>query len=180
MTEPTSKACAASTPCAPATPAAPAPPDAPAKATAPLPPGHAATERLVAYFESLSPATVAQVGQYYDAQAHFKDPFNAVTGPRAIAQIFEHMFATLEQPHFVVHTRLVQGMECFLTWEFRFRFKTFQRGQDQVIVGASHVQFSPAGLVTLHRDYWDAAEELYEKLPIVGAAMRWLRRRAAT
>ena len=30
------------------------------------------------------------------------------------------------------------------------------------------------------RDYWDAAEELYEKLPIVGTLMRWLKRRAAS
>ncbi|NBU45056.1 MAG: nuclear transport factor 2 family protein, partial [Betaproteobacteria bacterium] len=29
----------------------------------------------------------------------------------------------------------------------------------------------------LHRDYWDAAEELYEKFPLVGHMMRWLKRR---
>jgi hypothetical protein len=34
--------------------------------------------------------------------------------------------------------------------------------------------------VSLHRDYWDAAEELYEKLPVVGSVMRWLKRRANT
>jgi hypothetical protein len=28
-----------------------------------------------------------------------------------------------------------------------------------------------------HRDYWDAAEELYEKLPVLGALMRLLKRR---
>ena len=32
--------------------------------------------------------------------------------------------------------------------------------------------------ITLHRDYWDAAEELYEKLPLLGTLMRWLKRRA--
>jgi len=32
----------------------------------------------------------------------------------------------------------------------------------------------------LHRDYWDAAGELYAKLPLIGAVMRWLRRRAGT
>ena len=37
-----------------------------------------------------------------------------------------------------------------------------------------------AGRITLHRDYWDAAEELYEKLPLVGGLMRWLKRRANT
>ncbi len=32
--------------------------------------------------------------------------------------------------------------------------------------------------IAMHRDWWDAAEELYEKLPVVGALMRWLKRRA--
>ena len=34
------------------------------------------------------------------------------------------------------------------------------------------------GRILLHRDYWDAAEELYEKIPLVGALMRWLKTRA--
>jgi hypothetical protein len=33
--------------------------------------------------------------------------------------------------------------------------------------------------VAYHRDYWDAAEELYEKLPVLGGLMRFLKRRAA-
>ena len=40
--------------------------------------------------------------------------------------------------------------------------------------------FNEQGLVTMHRDYWDAAEELYEKLPLLGGLMRWLKRRANT
>jgi len=32
----------------------------------------------------------------------------------------------------------------------------------------------------VHRDYWDAAEELYEKLPGVSVLMRWLKKRANT
>jgi hypothetical protein len=88
------------------------------------------------------------------------------------------MFANLMQPRFVVTGRVVQGRQCFLTWEFHFGFKTFKRGENQVILGASHLVFSEHGLVTLHRDYWDAAEELYEKLPWVGGLMRWLKRRA--
>lgn len=46
------------------------------------------------------------------------------------------------------------------------------------IHGGSHLQLDPSGRILVHRDYWDAAEELYEKLPLIGALMRWLRRRA--
>jgi hypothetical protein len=38
--------------------------------------------------------------------------------------------------------------------------------------------FNKALLITEHRDYWDAAEELYEKIPVLGGLMRWLKKRA--
>jgi hypothetical protein len=65
-----------------------------------------------------------------------------------------------------------------MCWEFHFGFKSLRGSGPQVILGASRLVFSAQGLVTLHRDYWDAAEELYEKLPLVGGLMRWLKRRA--
>jgi hypothetical protein len=137
-----------------------------------------AATRLARYFETISPDSVTEVARYYDGAARFKDPFNDVTGIAAIQQIFTHMFHALEQPHFVVTAQVVQGLHCFMTWEFRFGFKNFQKGTQQVILGASHLVFSDEGMVTLHRDYWDAAEELYEKLPLIGGLMRWLKRRA--
>jgi hypothetical protein len=133
---------------------------------------------LVAFFENLTPAGVASMGSHYDPQARFVDPFNDVQGLAAIERIFQHMFVALDDPRFVVTTQVFQGRQCFLTWDFHFRFKRFQNATPQTIRGATHLVFSDAGLVTLHRDYWDAAQELYEKLPLVGGLMRWLKRRA--
>ncbi len=139
-----------------------------------------ATENLAAFFETLSPQSVAQLHTIYDAQARFKDPFNEVKGLPEIERIFRHMYVALEQPHFVVTGQVVDGTQAFLTWEFRFRFKRFDTTTLQAVRGASHVVFNEQGLVTMHRDYWDAAEELYEKLPVVGGVMRWLKKRANT
>jgi hypothetical protein len=145
----------------------------------PYPTDHTAhVAQLVHFFETLTPQSVAQLGQFYDPQARFTDPFNDVTGVPAITHIFEHMFVSLQQPRFVVVERVLQGTQCFLTWEFRFYFRGYKVGQEQVILGASHLVLSDAGLVTVHRDYWDAAQELYEKLPVVGSVMRWLKKRA--
>ncbi|NCN71594.1 MAG: nuclear transport factor 2 family protein [Rhodoferax sp.] len=140
----------------------------------------AAIAQLVEVFETLSPATLGQLEAMYAPDARFKDPFNEVRGVPAIRAIFAHMFEALEQPRFVVTHRVVQGAQCFLTWEFHFCFKRFKPGQQQCILGGSHLVLDDAGRITLHRDYWDAAEELYEKLPLVGALMRWLKRRAKT
>ena len=132
---------------------------------------------VVAFFENLSPADLATIGQFYAPQARFKDPFNEVQGVPAIQGIFAHMFEALEQPRFVVTGRVVQGQQCFLTWDFLFAFKDFHKGVTETVHGASHLVLDAQGQVTLLRDDWDAAEELYEKLPVVGALMRWLRRR---
>ena len=139
-----------------------------------------ATDNLATFFETLSPQSVAQLHTIYDAQARFKDPFNEVQGLPEIEKIFRHMYVALEQPHFVVTGQLVEGTQAFLTWEFRFRFKRFDTTTLQAVRGASHVVFNEQGLVTVHRDYWDAAEELYEKLPVLGGLMRWLKKRANT
>lgn len=137
-----------------------------------------AVTRVIAFFENLSPADVATIGQLYAPLARFKDPFNEVQGVPAIQGIFSHMFESLDQPRFVVTGRVVQGQQCFLTWDFLFAFKNFEKGVTQTVRGASHLMLDAQGMVTLHRDYWDAAEELYEKLPVVGALMRWLKKRA--
>ena len=138
-----------------------------------------AVTRVVAFFEHITPANLAAIDRIYAPDARFKDPFNEVCGVQPIQQIFEHMYVALDQPRFVVTGRVVQGRQCFLTWDFLFEFKNYHRGETQTVRGASHLVLDPQGLIVLHRDYWDAAEELYEKLPVVGALMRWLRRRAA-
>ena len=135
--------------------------------------------RIVTLFETLTPADTARLHEVYADGVRFKDPFNEVQGVAAVQAIFTHMFVALNEPRFVVRDILVQGDACFLTWDFIFRFK---RGSSalQTIRGASHLQLDAQGRITLHRDYWDAAEELYEKLPGVGALMRWLKRRASS
>ena len=140
----------------------------------------AVVDRLCAYFESISPQSVTRIGEFYTADARFKDPFNEVRGIPAIERVFSHMFESLHEPRFAVSSRIVDGAQCFLVWEFRFRFKRFDTTTEQVVRGGSHLVLTPEGLISDHRDYWDAAEELYEKLPVVGSFMRWLKHRAST
>jgi hypothetical protein len=138
----------------------------------------ARTDAVVHFFEHLQRSELSRLGQIYAPQAHFRDPFNEVQGLAQIEAIFQHMYRSLEQPHFIVTERVLQGRQCFLVWDFRFRFQRFSPEQWQTVQGSSHLRFDDQGLIEYHRDYWDAAQELYEKLPAVGAVMRWLRRRA--
>jgi steroid Delta-isomerase len=137
-----------------------------------------AVQRIVAFFETLQPSSVQSMGDFYATDAYFKDPFNEVRGLVDIQRVFSHMYVALDKPHFVVTDRVVQGNQCFLVWEFKFFFKRFDTTTLQIVRGTSHLRFAPDGRVNYHRDYWDAAQELYEKLPLLGSLMRWLKKRA--
>ena len=48
-----------------------------------------------------------------------------------------------------------------MTWDFLFKC----RGQAQKISGCTYFELNDQGLIILHRDYWDAAQQVYEKNP---------------
>jgi len=134
-------------------------------------------QKLIDFFESISPDSARTLSRIYTEDVWFKDPFNEVNGLDAVSRIFTHMFVQVDAPRFVVTKHVLQGEHAFLTWDFLFRMKR-GLGAEQCIRGATHLHFAADGRVDFHRDYWDAAEELYEKLPVLGALMRWLKRKA--
>jgi hypothetical protein len=136
-----------------------------------------AVERLIAYFQTLTPDRVLQLRRHYADDAYFKDPFNEVRTRAEIEVIFSRMFHQMEAPRFAVRGKVVQGAEAFLIWDLEFRFRG--RAREERIHGVTHLRFGADGRVVYHRDYWDAAEELYSKIPVLGALMRWLKRRIA-
>jgi len=133
-------------------------------------------DALVHYFETLTPQSLAELPRFYAADCRFRDPFNDVRGIPALESVFRHMFEQLDAPRFIVCERVIDASQVLLTWDFEFRFRRWRPHVTQRIHGSSLLTFDAAGLVTVHRDYWDAAEELYEKLPGIGMLLRWLKK----
>ncbi len=129
---------------------------------------------LIHVFENLSQEDVRSLTSLYTADAYFKDPFNEVCGHAAIIGIFEHMFNQVKEPKFTVTSSIHQGNDAFIVWNFSFRLKNSLQAERH-IHGSSHIRFRADHKVYYHRDYWDAAEELYEKVPILGCLMRFIK-----
>ena len=126
-------------------------------------------DALIQFYNDFSPTSVARFPEFYSADAWFKDPFNEVRGISAIQHIFTHMFGQVAEPRFVITEQVIDANGAMLVWEFFFRMKLWREGETQVIRGISHLKLDAEGKVFYHRDYWDAAEELYEKLPLIGS-----------
>ena len=135
--------------------------------------------RAKTFFESISPADVPRVGRIYAEDAYFRDPFNEVTGVSGIARIFGAMFEQLDDVRFTILETVADPGGAMLTWNMTYRVRKWRPHETQTIHGATHLRFAPDGRIAYHRDYWDAANELYAKLPLIGPVMRWLRRKLA-
>lgn len=129
-----------------------------------------ALERYCAFFEGLTRQDIARFEQIYATNARFKDPFHEVHELAQIQAIFAHMFQVAPDARFIIHQQFVNGQSAMITWTMMLTV----RSQAMSIKGSTHLAFDDQGLVILHRDYWDTGEELFSKLPIIGAPMRWL------
>ncbi|MGB4913191.1 MAG: nuclear transport factor 2 family protein [Candidatus Dechloromonas phosphoritropha] len=136
-------------------------------------------DALIEFFHGLSPQSVVRFPEFYSADAYFKDPFNEVRGVAAVQRIFTHMFEQVAEPRFIVTEKVVDDNGAMLIWAFNYRAARRGGSEMQVIRDASHLKFDATSKVNYHRDYWDAAEELYMKLPVLGMLMRRLRRALA-
>lgn len=135
-----------------------------------------APERYRAYLEALTPETLNRLSDYVTDDVRFKDPFNDVRGPEAMAAVFTHMFNAVGQARFAVHHMAEDGKICLMHWTFRARL----RGEDWVFDGMSAIRFALDGRVAEHVDHWDAAGAFYARLPVIGWLLERIRTRIAS
>ncbi|MGO4400451.1 nuclear transport factor 2 family protein [Achromobacter sp. PAB15] len=134
---------------------------------------NARLQEIAAWFEALTPQTLPSIDTVYAPDAHFADPFNDVHGLPGIAQVYAHMFQNLEQPRFHILRQGGQGVDAFLVWRFDGAF----RGHAFDFEGASALVLDSQGLIIDHQDFWDPAAHIYERIPVLGAVLRRLRRK---
>ncbi len=127
------------------------------------------------WFENMQPASLAELDRYFAPDVHFKDPFNDVGSRDAVRRIFEHMFKTTGSPRFRIDGWMCAGDAASIRWQFQCELK----GLTIAFPGMSFVRFDVQGKAIEHIDYWDPAQGIYEKLPLLGRFMRYLRRRLA-
>lgn len=134
-------------------------------------------DAYIAFFEGLTPERLDELDRLCAPDVHFVDPFNDLRGVDGMRAVLQRMYADVEAPSFRVTRKARDGKVVYLRWIFTCRPRGSQQGLR--IEGVSEVTFDEAGKVTAHIDFWDAAGQLYERLPVLGWVLRKVRRRLA-
>jgi steroid delta-isomerase len=130
-------------------------------------------KEYIAALEAMRPDTIDAVVALCADDVRFTDPFNDVTGKTAYRHVFEDMFTKVSDLTFAVDECHGAGRQWMLRWSYAARLGVLGH---TTIEGASYVELGEDGLVVRHADYWDAGR-VYERIPVLGAAIGWLRRR---
>ena len=133
-------------------------------------------KEYVDFFENLTKEDTKDLYKnFFDVNSSFEDPFQKVKGLDAIYKVFEYMYETLCEPKFIVDEIVENGSVAYLKWHFFFKLSP--KAEEQSFIGVSRVKFDSIGMVVSHVDYWDAAYNVYEKIPLLGSILRMIKRK---
>lgn len=133
-------------------------------------------ERFKQAMNLMNAETVDLVDRIYAENVHFIDPLHEIRGREALRDYYGRMYANVASCEFEFIDELHNGNSASLVWIMRMRHKNFRPDETLELPGMSFLRFE-GGRVVLHRDSFDLGAMLYERVPVVGAAVRYIKGR---
>lgn len=133
-------------------------------------------EDYIEYFNNFSMQTVEDLRELVTEDVYFKDPFNELNSVEGMIHAMKDVFETADDVSFEVLDCVSEGDRAYLKWDFKFKPKKLKAEDPWNVVGLSEVRFRD-GKVCSHVDYWDAGSGFYEKLPVLGVGIRFVKKR---
>jgi hypothetical protein len=138
-----------------------------------------ALDRFAGFFSSFAADRIERLlALTYAEDVWFDDTLKTVEGRDALARYLHESASAVDdcRVDLLEWTRTAHG-EYLLRWRMMIRFKRLRRGVDTWSIGVSHLRFDAAGRVAYQQDYWNAADGLFQHIPLLGALIRAVKRR---
>ena len=138
----------------------------------------AAVARFQDFFGAMTAESVrAKTRQVYAEKAYFNDTLKTLAGAAAIEEYFLATTANAESITVRFDDVAESGGDYYFRWVMDVKLKKLKKGETLRSVGVTHVRFDEQGKVAVHQDYWDAAAGLFEHVPMLGGAIRAIKKR---
>ncbi|GED23366.1 nuclear transport factor 2 family protein [Halomonas halmophila] len=137
--------------------------------------------RFCDVYHQLDKNCTERLYEIYTEDIRFRDPLHHVEGITALKEYFDAMYKNVTECRFTFHDGQRHQHRAFVTWTLSLAHPRLAGGRSFTVEGCSHLTFAADGSdrVCEHRDYFDAGELLYERLPVLGRLIRRIRQRAA-
>lgn len=133
-------------------------------------------QRFSQFYQQLDAQSVTELDQLYHSQVEFVDPVTRHQGLEAVSNYFANLLQNTHECRFEIHRLDNTGEHHYVSWTMHLRHPKLKSGQLISFEGMSHLRIENE-LITFHRDYYDMGEMLYEHIPLLGAAVKHLKKR---
>lgn len=135
--------------------------------------------QFIQYYTDMDSEPLSILADLYHPDAVLTDPFGQHQGLPDIQRYFAQLLANVGHCRFAVDSPLVQGQQFAVSWVMDFSHPRLSGGKTLQLPGCSMVHIQDQ-MIIRQRDYYDAGEMLYEHLPVLGWAIRNVKKRVAS
>lgn len=142
-------------------------------------------ENFISMYETLHKDNLHLLQPVYSDDVVFIDALHEVKGLPALEQYFAGMYGNL-----ISSSIRITDVQCgqskddsaegvaYLTWDMTYVHPDLANKKPITLDGVTKIKFKDK--VTYHRDYVDMGQMLYEHIPLLGSAIRYIKRRAVS
>jgi hypothetical protein len=120
------------------------------------------------------PNVTARVRGVYAPEAWFNDTIATEVGVDAIEKYLLKTAAGAEAVSAKINDVAVSGSDIYVRWTMEIRAKNLAGGRPVLTEGVSQLRFDRQGRIVLHQDFWNPAAGIYQHLPLLGPALRYV------
>ncbi|WP_439133345.1 nuclear transport factor 2 family protein [Pseudomaricurvus sp.] len=136
----------------------------------------AVVDRFKRFYRDLSSVRVNEFSKVYAENIIFRDPVHELRGAGDLLGYLEGLCERVELCQFEYLDELITENKAYIKWNMNFRHPSLGK-EVHTVRGMSHIEFGDH--IHYHEDIYDLGEMLYEHLPLLGVATRYLKRRLA-
>jgi hypothetical protein len=139
----------------------------------------AAIERFKTYNSDFSGANITNnTRKVYAPDVYFRDPFKEIHGEAEFEKYLLRGSSAVAQFGMDWKDVAESDGNYYFRWVMSVKLKRDGKNDPpSLTTGISHVRFNQDGLVVFHQDYFDSAAFLYEKIPVLGGEIRFIKNR---
>ena len=133
-----------------------------------------AVARFALFYSNVTSASVrAEIGSVYAENLFFNDTLKTLRTRAALQSYFVKTAEHAEAMKVTVVDVARSGANYYVRWTMEVRFKGSR--ESVFTIGMTQLRFNDQGLIVFHQDFWDSTAGFFEHLPVLGAAIRWIK-----